>query len=284
MAMTPQEKKRLSYERDRRNTYGENDKSSRKNIPRGKRLAVRAARRFVSVALVDVRGNVDAVGVGEMSGVVGVVDGGPADKLEPRIAGRRLARFRKWRDEPLGVVVAYQLGRRVEADPAAAAVADARIRRVEHRLGHRLRPDEADVAPWIRSLAMIDRQIRLRDGDRMRRWVKQRFAEVRRAERAGAFTPYDVALQVARFVAGLHRDGIAAAVAELLPQVDELVRECLKEIPLSEREVRAARPVDAQRIRDAFRLVDAVGPLGAYVVDPVLATELRAWRRLRHLR
>jgi hypothetical protein len=91
VAMTPQEKKRLSYERDRRNTYGENDKSSRKNIPRGKRLAVRAARRSVSVALVDVRGN---------------VDGGPADKVEPRIAGRRRARFRKWRDEPLGAAVA----------------------------------------------------------------------------------------------------------------------------------------------------------------------------------
>ncbi len=28
---TPQEKKELSYERDRRNTYGENDKASRKN-------------------------------------------------------------------------------------------------------------------------------------------------------------------------------------------------------------------------------------------------------------
>lgn len=37
------------------------------------------------------------------------------------------------------------------------------------------------------------------------------------AERAGAFTPYDVALQDARFVAGLHRDGIAAAVMDLLP-------------------------------------------------------------------
>ena len=122
VAMTPQEKKRLSYERDRRNTYGENDKSSRKNIPRGKRLAVRATRRSVSVALVDVRGNVDTVGVVEMSGDLGevdVVDGGPADKVEPRIAGRPPARFRKWPDEPLGAVVAHQLGRRVEADPAS---------------------------------------------------------------------------------------------------------------------------------------------------------------------
>lgn len=30
---TPQDKKALSYAKDRRNTYGENDKSSRKAIP-----------------------------------------------------------------------------------------------------------------------------------------------------------------------------------------------------------------------------------------------------------
>lgn len=34
---SPQEKKALSYARDRRNVYGENDKSSRKNIRRNKR-------------------------------------------------------------------------------------------------------------------------------------------------------------------------------------------------------------------------------------------------------
>lgn len=41
---TPQEKKRLSYEHDRRNAYGENDKSSRKNIPRSKQRAAQAYR------------------------------------------------------------------------------------------------------------------------------------------------------------------------------------------------------------------------------------------------
>jgi len=38
-ARTPQQKKRLSYAKDRRNAYGENSKSSRKNIPRAKALA-----------------------------------------------------------------------------------------------------------------------------------------------------------------------------------------------------------------------------------------------------
>lgn len=41
----PQEKKRLSLQKDRRNTYGENDKSSRKNIPRSKAIARRTVRR-----------------------------------------------------------------------------------------------------------------------------------------------------------------------------------------------------------------------------------------------
>jgi hypothetical protein len=45
MKLTPQEKKRLSYQRDGRNTYGENDKASRKAIPLRKRLRARAVRR-----------------------------------------------------------------------------------------------------------------------------------------------------------------------------------------------------------------------------------------------
>src|SRR2546430_9015821 len=40
----PQEKKALSYAKDRRNAYGENDKSSRRNIRRNKRVPNRADR------------------------------------------------------------------------------------------------------------------------------------------------------------------------------------------------------------------------------------------------
>ncbi|MFE2009824.1 hypothetical protein [Streptomyces sp. NPDC059491] len=42
---TPQEKKRLSYLKDHRNNYGENDKSSRKSIRRNKRFPNSANRR-----------------------------------------------------------------------------------------------------------------------------------------------------------------------------------------------------------------------------------------------
>jgi hypothetical protein len=42
---SPPEKKRLSLSKDRRNSYGENDKSSRKNIPLSKALSHRKVRR-----------------------------------------------------------------------------------------------------------------------------------------------------------------------------------------------------------------------------------------------
>ena len=44
---TPQQKKRLSYEHDRRNSYGENQKSSRKNIPKSKQRSHQEERCWV---------------------------------------------------------------------------------------------------------------------------------------------------------------------------------------------------------------------------------------------
>ena len=50
-AKTPQEKKALSYAKDCRNTYGENDKASRKNIPLRKAKANRSYRKKVNSVL-----------------------------------------------------------------------------------------------------------------------------------------------------------------------------------------------------------------------------------------
>lgn len=49
---SPQEKKALSYERDRRNGYGESDKGSRKTIPARKAGENRRDRRKVNQSLV----------------------------------------------------------------------------------------------------------------------------------------------------------------------------------------------------------------------------------------
>jgi hypothetical protein len=48
---SPQEKKKLSYAKDRRNVYGENDKASRKNIPKRKAAESRKDRRKVGQSL-----------------------------------------------------------------------------------------------------------------------------------------------------------------------------------------------------------------------------------------
>ena len=50
-AKSPQEKKVLSYAKDRRNGYCENDKASRKAIPRRKAIASRSNRRKIAQSL-----------------------------------------------------------------------------------------------------------------------------------------------------------------------------------------------------------------------------------------
>ena len=51
---SPQDKKRLSLNRDGRNAYGENAKSSRKNIPLSKQLSHQATRKAVNQATLEV--------------------------------------------------------------------------------------------------------------------------------------------------------------------------------------------------------------------------------------
>jgi hypothetical protein len=48
---SPQEKKQLSYDRDGRNAFGDNDKAARKTIPRRKRKRARAIRRITAQQL-----------------------------------------------------------------------------------------------------------------------------------------------------------------------------------------------------------------------------------------
>jgi hypothetical protein len=98
---TPQDKKRLSYQHDRRNTYGENQKSSRKNIPRSKQLSHQDERRSVRQVLIAAQGDVaDEV----------------ADKAQSQALrqGRmkKLKAFRKSPDSSLGQVVERRLSRR----------------------------------------------------------------------------------------------------------------------------------------------------------------------------
>jgi hypothetical protein len=82
MRRSPQEKKALSYARDRRNMYGENDKSSRKNIPLRKRMVNKANRNAVQQ---------------QLRQAVGVTAVERAERAEERVRG---ARRKTWRKHP----------------------------------------------------------------------------------------------------------------------------------------------------------------------------------------
>lgn len=98
---TPGEKKQLSYEHDRRNAYGENQKSSRKNIPRSKQRSHQDERRSVRQALIPAQGAVvDEVADEAQSQVLRM---GRIKKLEA---------FRKSPDRPLKDVVERRLRKR----------------------------------------------------------------------------------------------------------------------------------------------------------------------------
>ena len=56
---SPQEKKSVSLNRDRRNNYGENDKASRKAIPRNKQNNHQAERRAANRPVAALKGNIE---------------------------------------------------------------------------------------------------------------------------------------------------------------------------------------------------------------------------------
>lgn len=88
---SPQEKKALSLSKDRRNTYGENAKASRKGIPLAK-ARVNRANRHLDRQLLD--------------GALGATDESTEAQIEEVVNGRRRKVWRKQADEPLGEVLA----------------------------------------------------------------------------------------------------------------------------------------------------------------------------------
>jgi hypothetical protein len=100
---SPQEKKRLSLERDRRNTYGENSKASRKNIPRRKKCSRMAQRRAVGAVLAQISVSVDEQQATD------------AELLAThRSIAKKRQSFKKQPDTPLGQVLARR-AKRAEA-------------------------------------------------------------------------------------------------------------------------------------------------------------------------
>ncbi len=115
---SPQEKKRLSLLKDRRNTYGENSKASRKRIASRKRERSRVDRRLRNQPLGPARGRVDSV-------------------IEEQVEIRRVAApksyWRKFPDEPLGEVIADKLTRRAKLGIVSKRDAEAIKKRIRRR-------------------------------------------------------------------------------------------------------------------------------------------------------
>ena len=96
--LTPQQKKRLSYAKDRRNMYGENSQASRKAIPKRKRQRSRAKRRVAQQILPHALHAEDLLS---------------DDSVENRIAathGKRQG-WRKFPDQALGLVLKRKAAR-----------------------------------------------------------------------------------------------------------------------------------------------------------------------------
>ena len=87
---SPKQKKMASLERDRRNRYGENDKSSRKNITKNKQMSRQAERKAANQPLASLTGVVSE----DEATVVEV-------KAQDAARRRRLDGFRKVPDRPL---------------------------------------------------------------------------------------------------------------------------------------------------------------------------------------
>jgi hypothetical protein len=100
---SPQEKKALSLKRDRRNTFGENSKASRKAIPRRKQLSHRGERRAVNQVLGSLRERAEEN------------DARTADALaKSTIVTARHKAFKKTPDTPLSVAIENKLAKRRE--------------------------------------------------------------------------------------------------------------------------------------------------------------------------
>ncbi|MBB3101580.1 hypothetical protein FHR83_009309 [Actinoplanes campanulatus] len=121
---SPQEKKALSYAKDRRNTYSENDKSSRRNIRRNKRVPNRADRHREHQLL---------------AGATGPMAEPVAERAEDRLSAKKsmwfTKRWRKCPDAPLGDVVASKLRRRARVGMQKPDAVEDRVDRSRRQRG-----------------------------------------------------------------------------------------------------------------------------------------------------
>ena len=115
---TPQQKKRESYLKDRRNTYAENSKSSRSAIRFHKHHVNQQNRRAVRQA---------------MARAATAYDPELAERAETQLAGKRRKVWKKIPDTPLAEVVEDKLSRRAKFGIDHPDEVRAKINRIRRR-------------------------------------------------------------------------------------------------------------------------------------------------------
>lgn len=122
---SPQEKKALSYQKDRRSDHGQNDKAARRLVPLRKALANRRLRHADKQALADIDAAVD--------------DTPPPPKDRDR--------FEKWPDQKLGENVAGKLRDRqlLQDNPPTGRPGRARLNALKY-------PERASSEAWLRQV------------------------------------------------------------------------------------------------------------------------------------
>ena len=103
---TPQQKKQVDYDRERRNTYGEAPHGARKSIPRNKRFGHKSNRAAELVELSSLRHR------------AGALSEETAQWADDSLQGRRDKRWHKVPDTALGFVVAEKLAARGQREGA----------------------------------------------------------------------------------------------------------------------------------------------------------------------
>jgi hypothetical protein len=112
---TPQQKKRESYAKDRRNTYGERGARSRFGIARARRARASRAR-----------------AAGRHAAEIALRDPELAERLEGRAVVKFGGGWHKIADTPLGDVVARKLKRRERVGGVPDAVVRKKVQRIRH--------------------------------------------------------------------------------------------------------------------------------------------------------
>jgi hypothetical protein len=94
---TPRDKKEASLEHDCRNSFGENDKSSRRNIPRSKQRSHQAERRDANQPLGSLKGLYDEDRADQIEAVV-----------KTRMISKARTAFKKSPDDNLRGIILYR--------------------------------------------------------------------------------------------------------------------------------------------------------------------------------